>query len=425
MQAKGKRKWIETTIPLVLTPGTEKQKYIRKAQAKITAFANQLLLYRNQATSLTRFHNLVYKQHRYLGIQSQVQEAVQRRVYAAKRPKKFQHIPLEFNFPRSGNLTYTTRGNPILKISPLKKRIAIPIKRNGGWQRAQDSLRSDWEPHSCLVFKKKKLWTAHLIFRKPLPPPQEVEGTIGVDIGIKIAAAITLNNPNFPLVEQYLGKDVVWKQHQFLKRRAVLQKYSAQGDVRARRALARLKDKEKNFTQTRCAQIAHGIVNLAVLTRSAIIIENIKHIRKKWTKNTSKSKKGAKKLRRQLNKWPFWQFLYILNRLAQLNNIPVISINPHYTSQTCSRCGKKNKRSRKTRDEYHCISCGFTVNADRNASRNIALLGLQKQGLPVYSSWRSYLPVPHERRNQFSSVSVVEVRSTISSGTMSGSVPVD
>ena len=134
MQTKGKGEWIEKTIPLVLTPGTEKQHYLRKAQAKITAFANQLLPYRQQATSVTSFHHLVYKQHKYLGIQSQVQEAVQRRVYAAIRPTKFRHIPLEFNFPRSGNLTYTTAGNPILKISPLKKRIAFPIKMNGGWQ---------------------------------------------------------------------------------------------------------------------------------------------------------------------------------------------------------------------------------------------------------------------------------------------------
>lgn len=425
MQHKGKSEWIEKTIPLVLTPGIEKKQYLRKAQAKITSFANQLLPYKQQATSLTSFHHLVYKQHKFLGIQSQVQEAVQRRVYAAKRPINFRHVPLEFNFPRSGNLAYTNKGYPILKISPLKKRIAFPITMNGGWQRVREDLIAGWEAHSCLVFKKKKQWVAHLILRLPLPPPQEVEGTIGVDIGRKIAAAITLNNPNFPLVEQYLGKDMVWKQHQFLRRRAVLQKYAAQGDVRARRALARLKHQEKQYIQTRCAQIAHKIVDLAVLSRSAIVIEDVKYLRKKWTKQTSKSKKGAKRIRRQLNIWPYRKFLYVLTRLAQLNSIPVILVDPHYTSQICSCCGKKNKLSRVTRDVYHCISCGFEVNADRNASRNIALLGLQKQGLLLFSSWHSYLPFPYERRNLFSPVSVVEVLSTISSDTMSGSVLVD
>ena len=146
MQTKGKKstKWIETTIPLVLSPGSNKQQYLQKAQAKILAFANYLIPFKAQATSAIVFHHLVYKRHKHLGIQSQVQEAVQRRVYAAKQAKVFHHFPMEFNFPRSGNLTTSSKGNAIIKISPLRKRIAIPILMNGGWKRVKNNLEKGW-----------------------------------------------------------------------------------------------------------------------------------------------------------------------------------------------------------------------------------------------------------------------------------------
>ncbi len=407
MLTKGKRttKWLETTIPLVLNPGTMKQLYLRKAQAKILAFAQQLLRYKQQVNSALQFHHLVYKQFKYLGIQSQVQEAVQRRVYAAKRAKTFHHFPMEFNFPRSGNLTLSERGNAIVKISPLKKRIALPIVMNGGWRRVEEHRKGGWVAHSCKVFKRKQSWVMHLIMRKALPPPQEVEGTIGVDIGRKIMAAITVNHPSFPLVEQYLGKDLAWKQHQFYNRRKTLQKYAAQGDRRARRALKRLRRKETNYVQTRCAQLAHEIVDLAVISRSAIVLENLKHLRRMWTKQAMKRKKGGKKTRRSLNRWSYSLFHSTLTRVAHLNNIPVVFVRPHYTSQTCSHCGKRSKKSRKTRDVFSCIYCGFTVNADHNASRNLALLGQVALGLPFFNAYHSFLPVPCERRTLCSSVS--------------------
>jgi IS605 OrfB family transposase len=425
MHTTRKPEWSEKTIPLVLTPGTAKRTYLQAAQAKITAFANQLLPYKQLTQTLTRFHHLVYKKYKYLGIQSQVQEAVQRRVFTAQHPHTFRQLPLEFNFPRSGELTVTSRNNPILKISPLKKRIAFPIRQNGGWQRVREHLNNGWYPHSCLVLKKKRYWGAQLILRKALPPPQEVEGTIGVDSGRKIAAAITVNHPNFPLMEQYLGKDLVWKQHQFLHRRATIQKYRTQGDVRARRAWTRIERKEQQYLTARCAQIAHEIIDLAVLTRSAIVIEDFTHLRKQWTKQASKGQQGAKRTRRQLNKWPYRKLFSFLLHLAQQQAIPVISVNPRYTSQICSRCGKTSKQSRVSRDVYHCIHCGYEVNADRNASRTLSVLGLLELGLSLRSSWQSFLPVPPERRTSCSPVSVVEVRSPTSSGTMNGSVPVD
>ncbi|WP_327744124.1 zinc ribbon domain-containing protein [Streptomyces europaeiscabiei] len=43
-----------------------------------------------------------------------------------------------------------------------------------------------------------------------------------------------------------------------------------------------------------------------------------------------------------------------------------------YTSLRCSACGWIDKNSRKSQAEFVCSSCGFTCNADTNASINVA-----------------------------------------------------
>ncbi|MHA1685736.1 MAG: zinc ribbon domain-containing protein [Candidatus Heimdallarchaeaceae archaeon] len=75
-------------------------------------------------------------------------------------------------------------------------------------------------------------------------------------------------------------------------------------------------------------------------------------------------------------------------------------IKVHHTSQRCSRCGRVTKSARVNRSLYVCPYCSLTVNADRNASRNISYRGLIILALPLYSSWFFYplLTFPCERR---------------------------
>jgi len=53
----------------------------------------------------------------------------------------------------------------------------------------------------------------------------------------------------------------------------------------------------------------------------------------------------------------------------------VVKVDPKYTSQTCSSCGHVAKENRLTQAEFSCVECGFSENADLNASRNILAVG--------------------------------------------------
>ncbi len=150
-----------------------------------------------------------------------------------------------------------------------------------------------------------------------------------------------------------------------------------------------------------------------------MVIENIKGIRSKWTKEKAKIRgKQNKNLLRELNNWSYGFFLSFLTSLAYQHRIPVVKVDPHYTSQTCSRCGHTSRTSRVSRGLYRCVACGLEINSDRNASRNIALKGSPSLFLPFFSSWSSFYPFPREKKNNFL-VSVAEERSTFPSGSMS------
>ncbi len=52
--------------------------------------------------------------------------------------------------------------------------------------------------------------------------------------------------------------------------------------------------------------------------------------------------------------------------------VPVVYVDPAYTSQMCAECGYTDKNNGVSRGSFTCRSCGHAQHADRNASRNIA-----------------------------------------------------
>ena len=57
--------------------------------------------------------------------------------------------------------------------------------------------------------------------------------------------------------------------------------------------------------------------------------------------------------------------------IARKYEIAVSLVQSYYTSQTCPKCGCIDKENRKDQEHFECVDCGYTVNADLNASRNI------------------------------------------------------
>jgi IS605 OrfB family transposase len=144
--------------------------------------------------------------------------------------------------------------------------------------------------------------------------------------------------------------------YQFM--RAMLQ---AKGTPSAKRHLQRLSGRERRFT----VNINHCISKLVVQQPfEAIALEKLQ---------IKREKRNGKRFNSKLGQWAFRQLQQYIEYKAEAYGKVVVYVNPAYTSKTCSRCGARGVRKGLV---FRCPSCGFQLNADLNAARNIAQKGM-------------------------------------------------
>lgn len=77
-----------------------------------------------------------------------------------------------------------------------------------------------------------------------------------------------------------------------------------------------------------------------------------------------------------LRNWSYYELQSMIKYKAEKYGIVVRTVKANYTSQMCSCCGYIDKDNR-PKDEkgqafFKCLQCGKELNADFNASQNIA-----------------------------------------------------
>ena len=77
------------------------------------------------------------------------------------------------------------------------------------------------------------------------------------------------------------------------------------------------------------------------------------------------------------------EYLAALENAAKRENVPIIKINPRYTSKRCSSCGEVNK-GLESEQIWTCPACGAQHDRDKNAAINIARIG----GQDYLKKWR-------------------------------------
>ncbi len=106
----------------------------------------------------------------------------------------------------------------------------------------------------------------------------------------------------------------------------------------------------------------------------AIVVEDLKNVKK----DTKKKKRISTKFMNKLQRWVYSYFLHRLALFCEVNGVRVHRIHPAYTSQTCSKCGNRDSRSRDG-EMFCCTACGFRADADWNASQNILSRFLEQE----------------------------------------------
>ena len=198
------------------------------------------------------------------------------------------------------------------------------------------------------------------------------DAVMGVDRGITRIAVVTDGKQQ----RFFGGGHTKHIRDRYRNTRAALQKKKAQRNTRSvRRVLKRLSGRERRFQRDVNHVVSKRIVTFAHSTGSpTIAIEKLDGIR-------DRSGKLRKEQRRDVNGWAFYQLEQFLRYKAAWFGFEVIEVDPRHTSQGCSRCGYIHKTNR-NRHRFSCGACGYTLDADLNASRNVRLRGLlTRQGL--------------------------------------------
>jgi len=278
---------------------------------------------------------------------------------------RFSKYSIPYNVPRSGRLSHTKSGNPVMSISiAQRQRMGIPIAQDGAWIRFNEILKDGYTWTAFRLKRTRKNWQILISLRRKVEPIG-VESVIGIDIGSRCLATMTLISAKGIEKQLYFGRDIWERQRDISIRRSKLQRYSKKGvdKEKARKKLRAMRHKERNYVKTRCYEIAHEIVRIAKEKKSVIAIENL---------NGLKNAQGHRKSNRRTKRMPYRIFRVALESVSKREGIKVIAVSPRHTSKWCPKCGSLGKRKAKG-SIFVCPKCGREVNADRNASLNIAL----------------------------------------------------
>jgi IS605 OrfB family transposase len=313
----------------------------------------------NVKANRMKLQSLFYQKVREYGVHSQVaNDLFKDAVAILNNGGKVGNVTVPFNIPRSGNFGVTKNGNPVVCFATLNGRIAIPIAMDGAYNRFQELLSQGFKT----TFFKLNEQRVHVVLKKDYPIKKGYGAVVGVDVGVKRLATISVISREGKVLKQlYLGDDVGNKQRDISLRRSKLQSHRDNGSRYARKALRRLRKAESNYTTTRCWQVAHEIVKIAKKYDAFIAIEDLKGL---------KDARGNRKGNRKAKRMPYRRFRAALESVAGQSNRLVVPVHPRGTSHICSRCGSKGTREKAI---FKCPKCGYEANADRNASVNIAL----------------------------------------------------
>lgn len=220
------------------------------------------------------------------------------------------------------------------------------------------------------VKEVRNKWFLYLAVKDVPEEQNRVSNVLGVDLGVAKIAVVS--NPEGTVNKFFRGEPLRFKRNHFLNKRKELQENKDNKKCKsAWRVLKKLSDKEKRWQTDLNHKISREIVNLAKETNSAIAVENLLGIRGRI--------KAVKKVRRMLHNWSFRQLTNFIQYKARLVGIPFVTVDPRKTSRTCIKCNSEEKRNRKSQSSFKCSGCGYSLNADLLASRNVALRAITSQ----------------------------------------------
>jgi putative transposase len=242
-------------------------------------------------------------------------------------------------------------------------RLRIPIRGTEGvqlhlaiseWHR---SFLSDpgWSLGSLTVVPGKIV----VVVRKEAPKPYEPDGAIALDTNEDSMDGVVASDKDMVPIRLQFGCLRRIQETHFRRRRRLAAKKA--GDRRVmRRLLHREGRRERHRVRQRLHRVSKRIVQFAKDARAAIVLEDL----------TLHGAGGrSHRMNRRLSSWPRFEIHRQIEYKAALAGVPIIKVNPAWTSKTCPVCGAR-RRDRVGQD-FVCLMCDWEMDRQINAGMNI------------------------------------------------------
>ena len=344
--------YMKLVAPIKLQATPEQRASLLKTLRAANAACNEISNYAWEHGIFKRFdiHRAVYKNARELtGLAAQVVVQCIAKVAACYKRDKRRHHGFRPHAAQPFDLRiFRMCADDAISIWTVDGRIKVPFVC-GEHQR---QLLAHRKGEVDLQMQGGDFYIA-VTCEVPEAAPIVATDVLGVDLGIVNLAVDSDGEP-------FSGEGVERCRRRYAHRRRNLQR---RGTRAARRKLREISGRQARFQKDVNHCISKQLVQKAKRTERAIALEDLSGIRSRVT--------ARRRQRARLHNWGFFQLGAFVAYKACRDGVPVLHVDPAYTSQTCPSCGHISRRNRPERGTFRCEACGHAGPADHIAALNI------------------------------------------------------
>ncbi len=193
-------------------------------------------------------------------------------------------------------------------------------------------------------------------------PTLEPSGLMGIDRNLD---NVTVADSNASIIRHNLAEATEIKTMY-----REVKSHLTRNDARVReRVYAMYGVRQRNRVRQLLHRTSKQIIAEAKRSSSAIVMERLTGIRELYRRGNGQ----GRNYRARMNSWSFAELQRQVEYKARWEGLLIIYVKPHGTSVKCSICGSRMKPEENR--ILKCQSCGFMVDRDVNAARNILAAG--------------------------------------------------
>jgi len=205
-----------------------------------------------------------------------------------------------------------------------------------------------------------------ITIRKHPPKPYSPESLLSLDTNERSLDGVLAKEGRISAVVRAEFPEVPIIQNVHHERRRKLQKMKSHDRRMAKRLCTQEGVREHHRVDYRMHEVANAVLSFAEERKSSIVLEDLTGIRPHF----------ARGLNRRISIWPRRKLHKIIEYKAAWKGIPVIKVDPRYSSRKCPVCGRIQDSRKGT--EFVC-GCGWHIDRHINASINLLQTAASKK----------------------------------------------